>query len=140
MTGAYVELEHTADVFLEVAGEDLPALLEHALYAFYDTVCELGRVERSETRVLEARGVAPADLLRALLTEALFELDVSGFLAAVADVSLEEPDWARAVLWGESLDRSRHDIRLEVKAVTYHQLSAEQAPDGRWVARVILDV
>lgn len=140
MTGVYVELEHTADVFLEVTGEDLPGLLEHGLYAFYDTLADLGPVERNETRVLEARGAEPADLLRALLTEALFEFDVSGFLAAAAEVTLEEPDWARAVLWGEPLDRSRHEVRLEVKAVTYHQLSAERGPDGRWLARVILDV
>ncbi len=50
--------------------------------------------------MLEARGAEPADLLRALLTEALFEFDVAGFLAAAAEVSLEEPDRARAVLVG----------------------------------------
>lgn len=46
----------------------------------------------------------------------------------------------RAELWGESLDRERHELLAEVKAVTYHRLQAEAHPAGSWRAAVLLDV
>ena len=36
MSGAYVELEHPADLFLEIRAPDLPTLFGNALYALYD--------------------------------------------------------------------------------------------------------
>jgi SHS2 domain-containing protein len=38
---AYVELDHPADIFLEVYGGDLPTLFENALFALYDQLAEL---------------------------------------------------------------------------------------------------
>ncbi len=47
---------------------------------------------------------------------------------------------ATARLWGESADRSRHALLAEVKAVTYHQLTASRTPEGGWRATVLFDV
>jgi SHS2 domain-containing protein len=41
--------------------------------------------------------------------------------------------------WGEPLDRSRHLLEHEVKAITYHGLRVEQTVDG-WLAEVIVDI
>src|SRR5206468_11251850 len=41
--------------------------------------------------------------------------------------------------WGEPLDRSRHELSHEVKAITYHGLRVEQTADG-WEAEVIVDI
>ncbi len=37
----YAELDHAADVFVEVWGDDLPKLFENALFALYDQLAEL---------------------------------------------------------------------------------------------------
>jgi len=140
MTGACRELEHAADVFLEVRGPDLPAVLEHGLFALYSTLADTAGVAAREEKELEARGAEPADLFRELLAEALYEYDVSGFLAAGAEVTLLDPTTARARLWGEPADHTRHGMRAEVKAVTYHRLAVWREPDGTWAAQVILDV
>jgi SHS2 domain-containing protein len=39
----------------------------------------------------------------------------------------------------EPYDAARHPLRTELKAVTWHQLSASES-GGRWKARVIFDV
>ena len=44
-----------------------------------------------------------------------------------------------AVVLGEPLDESRHRVRTAVKAVTWHELSVAQDPQGLR-ARVILDL
>ena len=40
---------------------------------------------------------------------------------------------------GEPVDAARHAIRLLVKGVTYHALSAIETPEG-WQGTVILDI
>jgi SHS2 domain-containing protein len=41
--------------------------------------------------------------------------------------------------WGEPLDRNRHALAHEVKAITYHRLKVEPTDDG-WLAEVIVDI
>jgi SHS2 domain-containing protein len=40
---------------------------------------------------------------------------------------------------GEPFVEQKHEIRKEIKAVTYHQAEVRQMPAG-WTARVIFDV
>jgi SHS2 domain-containing protein len=144
---AYVELEHPADLFLEVRGKSLTLLMEHALYALYDHLVELAGVRLIERRDASADGDTPADALRTMLAEALYLFDAEGFVAGTAEVSVtdaaEQGEETRcavtAALWGETLDRDRHSLLNEIKAVTYHRLEVCEAPEG-WRATVLLDV
>ncbi len=143
MDGAYVELDHPADVWLEVRADTLPTLFEHALYAFYRQVVDLDGVRPTREVRLEADGESVEDCLRALLTEALFLLETEGFLAAGAHVCTCDAEGPRmrvtVHLWGETADRARHSLLAEVKAVTYHRLTVDSTPAG-WRATVLLDV
>ena len=40
---------------------------------------------------------------------------------------------------GEPLERTRHTLLHEVKAITYHGLRVDQSSDG-WIAEVIVDI
>jgi SHS2 domain-containing protein len=44
-----------------------------------------------------------------------------------------------AKLAGEHLDYDRHDLVVDVKAVTMHQFHLAPTPDG-WQARIVLDI
>ena len=44
-----------------------------------------------------------------------------------------------ASIWGESADQKKHKVRVDVKAVTYHLLEVKKT-DGKWTAKVILDI
>ena len=46
---------------------------------------------------------------------------------------------AAGVVKGEAVDPARHELRFDVKGATYHALHYQQS-DGRWSARVILDL
>jgi SHS2 domain-containing protein len=43
-----------------------------------------------------------------------------------------------AAAWGETIDPSRHELLVDVKAVTLHRFRVEKASRG-WEATVILD-
>ena len=44
-----------------------------------------------------------------------------------------------ALVGGEKIDLKRHEIKTEIKAITYHGLYVRQQPEG-WSAQVIFDV
>jgi SHS2 domain-containing protein len=157
MAGAYVELDHPADIFLEIRGPDLPRLFENSLYAFYDRVVELGSVNPHRELLLQVSALSAAEALRRLLTEALYHFETEGFVGAAAAVEGDSAEGSaeaaraanpqdlavvqvKAHVFGEKADRALHNLLTEVKAVTYHQLDVSGRNGGGWTASVLLDV
>lgn len=162
---SYSELDHPADLFLEIRGATPEQLLEHALFALFDQIVDLSTVRLQTERVLTVEEPGWPEALRHLLAEALALFDGEGFLAGAARVTAGEqtpnrqatrgqatggrtagkqvadpPVRISASLWGENLDSSRHSLQAEIKAVTYHRLLVEQVDDGSWRAQVLFDV
>jgi SHS2 domain-containing protein len=161
MSGAYVELEHPADLFLEIRAPDLPALFENALYALYDHVVELPGVTPRQEMLLDVWAPSAAEALRRLLAEALYHFDTEGFVGAAAGIEVDPaapPDRGtpgdsgdtaataamgtrvKARVFGEKADKSRHTFLSEVKAVTYHRLQVWHSGVGGWRATVLFDL
>jgi SHS2 domain-containing protein len=86
MTGAYRQLEHPADIFLEIDGRDPGELLENALYAFYSQITEVERVEPREHLVIEVETAQVDEAMRSVLAEALYRFDTESFVGAAAGV------------------------------------------------------
>jgi SHS2 domain-containing protein len=42
-------------------------------------------------------------------------------------------------VYGEPIDLERHQPRADVKAITYYMFKVEEK-DGRWQARVVVDI
>lgn len=143
MSGSYRELDHPADLLLEVRGGSLEQLVENSLFALYDAVVDVDAVKPVERIELEASGSDAAEAVRALLAEALFLLDTTGFVGAAARAEVSSGSGTLAVrssVWGERLDRRRHGLKAEVKAVTYHRLAVGRDARGAWTATFLLDV
>lgn len=142
--GVYAELDHPADAFVEIWGSGLPELFENALFTLYDHVADIGGFETERTETITVEGPSPADALRSLLTEALYRFATEGFVAAAAQVEVQGQTGhalrVTAVLHGETVDRTRHSLATEVKAITYHRLAVEPAPSGGWRATLVFDV
>jgi SHS2 domain-containing protein len=141
---AYKELDHPADIFVEVYGRDLPSLFENALFALYDQLTQVEEFETTSKRQISVKSSSVPDALRALLSEALYLFGTQAFVATHAAVRVESAPGGEtevvADLKGDIHNRERHAVLSEVKAVTYHQLKAEQLPDGGWRATVLFDV
>ncbi len=140
---AYAERDHPADILLEVWGTDLPDLFQNALFALYDQLADLAAFDTTSKEIITVEGSAPAEALRALLSEAVYRFESTRFVAAQAKVTLAQRDSGLTVtaeLHGERADPRRHVLLTEVKAVTYHQLSVSQTPDQQWTATVLFDV
>ena len=136
----YREIEHTADVGMELDAPDLRTALELSAAAMFDMICDLESVGDSWKRVVsvESRDGDLENLLVRWLTELLYVHEtervlLSGFSVRKLDARLIEGH-----VTGERIDPDRNVVRLEIKAVTYHNLMIEETA-GSWEVRVIFD-
>jgi|SRR5579864_8011215 len=139
--GSVTTFDHTADVGLEIRGDDLDDLFRTAAEGVFDYIV----ANRNEVRVVvsepvELRAETPADLLATWLNELICRCETQHRLYSRFDVHVSA-DGLRleAEIGGESIDFERHVLDHEVKAVTHHGLELRKEGKG-WVAEVILDI
>jgi len=133
------EIEHTADIGIEVEADTAHELFRRAGLALLSLMVGLEGVESREEREEMVQAEGWEDLLHDWLSRLLHHFLQEGFIAAKITIDELDATHIRARLGGEKLDYERHNFETEIKAVTYHQLSVT-CENGRWLARVIFDV
>jgi SHS2 domain-containing protein len=133
------EIEHTADLGIEVEAESPGELFRRAGLALFSLMVGLEGVKAHEVREEAVEAEGWEDLLHDWLSRLLLRFLQDGFIAATITILDLDATHVHARLTGEKLDYERHDFETEIKAVTYHQLSVA-CENGRWRARVIFDV
>jgi SHS2 domain-containing protein len=131
--------EHTADLGLRIRAPDLDTLFAEAAQALFATIVEnLAVVEPRQKLEVQLAADEPDYLLFDWLTELLYRFDAEHLLLGRFEVRIGAAG-LRGTAWGEPLDRERHILAHEVKAITYHGLKVEPTADG-WLAEVIVDI
>ena len=143
--GTFETFNHTADIGLEVCGESLADLLATAAQAVFSLIIEAGpsAVETEAEVLAEAETGARAeweDVFVAWLQELLYRFETERLVPLRFEFAEAAPAGVRARVGFGRFDPERDAARLEVKAVTYHELAVRRSPDGAWSARFILDV
>jgi SHS2 domain-containing protein len=135
----YEVFDHTADVGLRIWAEDRAALFAEAARALFSLLVANGDAVRAvEQRGYEIAGEQDDFLLFDWLSELLYTFETEHLLLSQFKVELS-PAGLRATCRGEPLDRARHEMDHEIKAITYHGLKLERAGNG-WLAEVIVDI
>jgi SHS2 domain-containing protein len=104
-----------------------------------DVMCDRAQVAPAEQRRLIVESEDPGALVVDFLSKLLLAFEVDQFLLAEAKVWQCGDTSLSVDLFGEHYDSARHELRNEVKAVTYHELKVGREND-EWVGRVILDL
>lgn len=137
--GMHETFEHTADLGLRIRAGDLNALFAEAAQALFEVIVPDLASVRPETKVeVSLAGDDRTLLLFDWLKELLFHFDAQHLLLSKFDVQVRD-DGLSAAAWGEPLDRERHVLEHEVKAITYHGLRVERH-GAEWMAEVIVDI
>lgn len=139
----YLEDIATADVAFEATGEDLPEVFTSAACAAMRVMVEDLSTIRKVTEVpVELTGSELDMLLFNLLNELVYYKDARRLLLMVDTISIDDSGpvfTLKAMLKGEVLDRKRHPLKADVKAVTLHRFSLVRTDEG-WKATVVLDI
>jgi SHS2 domain-containing protein len=135
--------EHTADLGLRIRGATLEELFTEAARALFTVLVEDEQSIQPRQRLdLTIPGDDREYLLFDWLRALLYHFDAEHLLLGRFEVRLPGGDGRHgleATAWGEPVDRGRHELGHEVKAITYHGLRVEQTPEG-WLAEVIVDI
>lgn len=131
--------EHTADLGLRATAPDLNALFAEIAESLFSAVVEdVASIRPTMSETLEIAGGDREFLLFDWLRELLRRFEMDGILYGRFDVSVRD-DGLSATIHGEPVDRARHQLSHEVKAITYHELKVEKTSDG-WLTEVIVDI
>jgi SHS2 domain-containing protein len=133
-----------ADVAFIARGDSLPSMFESAARALTEVMVDrktvVGRVERK----LDVKSPTVDRLLYDFLTELIVIKDVDSLLFKDFKVSIGSGNENRLIceMLGEEIDRERHALRNDVKAVTMHMFGVKKAArkGSRWEATVVLDI
>lgn len=131
--------DHTADLGLRIQSADLNTLFIEAAQALFSTIVDdLGTIRPERTIEVELHDDDREYLLFDWLRTFLYHFDAEHLLLSRFEVDVRA-DGLTGWAWGEPLDRERHTLGHEVKAITYHGLKVEQTANG-WLAEVIVDI
>src|SRR5437763_3930415 len=126
----YELFEHTADLGLRIRAADLNALFAEAATALFSIIVEdLQSVEPRRPVEVRLSGDDREYLLYDWLKALLYHFDAEHLLFSRIEVRVTAAG-LHGKAWGEPLDRSRHELSHEVKAITYHGLKVEQTAVG----------
>ncbi len=131
-----------ADVAFVARADSLPSLFEAAARALTDVMVDRRTVAGRVERRIEVESPSVDRLLYDFLTELIVIKDVDSLLFEDYKVSIASQGHALdCVMLGEEIDRERHALRNDVKAVTMHMFEVKKkGKRGWWEATVVLDI
>jgi SHS2 domain-containing protein len=135
----YETFDHTADLGLRIRADTLNALFAEAAQALFSViVTDPATVQPVVRRELSLPPDDREFLLFDWLKQLLYWWDTEHLLFGKFEARVTDQGLT-ATAWGEPLDRQRHQLEHEVKAITYHGLRVDKTDTG-WLAEVIVDI
>ncbi len=131
-----------ADVAFEATGKTIEQMFESAALAVTNTqVKDLKSVEQKNKKKIRVEADTVEMLLFNFLQELIFLKDAKLLLFNKFDIKIKNGKKyvLDAVAYGEKLNMKKHELLVDVKAVSLHNFKVEKSKLG-WKAEIILDV
>lgn len=135
-------LDHTADVFFVAKADTLPALFNECALAVEETMVDVTKVKLKEKVKILGESDKVESLLFDFLDELLFFKDYKQLVFSKFEININESSGKYSLVCyahGEKIDFSRHEPKVDVKAITMHEFKVEKVKEG-WKARVLIDI
>ncbi len=129
-----------ADIAFEAESDTIDGLFTTCALAMTDIMVDPGTLRPSSKREFRLSSPDLDRLLYDFLTELIIIKDVDSLLFKTFDVKVDPQSTSLiASAKGEAIDRERHRLRNDVKAVTMHLFGIKK--EGRnWKTTVVLDI
>ena len=137
-TPGYTLLDHTADLGINVRGEDLKKLFETAAMALMHLMIGGKSQGKASDISITVSGQDLPDLLVRWLGEILYLFEGEDLVVTSSHIDFLSLSRLNAILKTTPFDPTVHEILSEIKAVTYHQIQVIDK-GSFWEAQVIFD-
>lgn len=134
--------EVTAEVGIRAWGKSLSEAFSEAARALFELMVDTKSVRPQQTIFVTVSAESLELLLADWLNRLILERDRTGCVFSDFRIAITSQGQGFALtgeIAGEPLDRSRHDPRIDVKAVTYNNLRVLQQPE-RIQIECVLDI
>ncbi len=143
MAYRFLEDEAIADIAFEASALNIHGLFESCALAVEEVMVELRSVRPVNEKIIRIKESSYADLLLKFLEEIVFIKDAENLIFSKFSINIKKEKenllFLEAKCSGEEIDRERHKLKTDVKAITYHHFKLWREK-GKWKARVLVDV
>jgi SHS2 domain-containing protein len=136
----YIDEVAPSDCAFRAFGETLEELFSNAGLAVTNCMVDLDSIDAAEKREIDLQAESPSDLLYNWLEEIIYIKDAELLFLKEFDIKLSgDSKVLKAIARGEKINREKHRIFTDIKAVTMHRFALEKAGEG-WEAFIVLDL
>jgi len=139
MSGSFTVLAHTADTAIEVVAGSLGELFEWAANGMFSLMYDMGELEPEQHLEVVVHSGDVTELLVDTLSDLLYISEADDVIPCRFSVEEISATSARLAVGAVPVDPTLL-VGPPIKAVTYHDLSIVEDPEGGWRARVVFDV
>jgi SHS2 domain-containing protein len=149
MPGGFRYLDHMTDALIEAYGSTIDEAFENSAYGLVNTMFDLSNVSADLQVKIEANGHDLYSLFYDWLEKVMLivlteNLILSYFRVKISHNGNMEDGGAYFLCSkarGEHLDLKKHNFKVEVKAVTYHEMQIEEDKEKKLViTRFLVDL
>lgn len=118
-------IEHVSDAMAEAYGRTLSEVFANSAKALVNIVCDLSRIDPNKSVFIETEGLDQISLLYNWLEKVLLTLLVDNIALANFEITIErsrDQYELTSICRGETFSEQKHQYKVEVKAITYHEM------------------
>jgi SHS2 domain-containing protein len=136
-------IDHTADVGIDVSARSLKELFIEAARGWKYSVVENSPTDAKEEKRIRLSAPTLEELMVVWLNELNFFLTTKEWVlndVVEGKINSIDSNWELDFfISGETLDYKKHEIIIEIKSVTYHQLIIQKS-ENQYKTRIIFDI
>ncbi len=131
----------TADVAIESRGDTLEELFTASAMATFEVMADINNIQSKTGKTIHLEDSEIDGLLFDWLAELIYLKDSESMLFSKYDIKITKSTNYQldAEILGEEINPSEHDLRCDVKAITFHLFEVYEKA-GKWISRFILDL
>jgi len=135
---SWEHFEHQADIGVRGLSYTLAGAFEQAALAMIGGITDPKAVVCRRQIELSCEAPDVELLLTEWLNLLVYEMAVRKMLFGCFELMIKD-NHLKAKIWGEPINRRRHQPAVEIKGATFTELKVAQQPDGRWLAQCVVD-
>ncbi|MDH3695028.1 MAG: archease [Gammaproteobacteria bacterium] len=137
--GYWEHYDHDADIGVRGVGWTMRDAFVQAALGLTAVVCDPSRVAMDNIVKVSCDASGSEALFVEWLNTLIFEMATRSMLFSRFELQIRG-NTLSARIYGESIDREKHQPVVEVKGATYTDLKVTQQKEGCWVAQCVVDV
>jgi SHS2 domain-containing protein len=142
VTTGFRYLDHVTDAIVEAYGSSLDEAFENSAKGLVNTMIDLEQITPDQEYEIVAKGYDVKSLLYDWLEKVMLGLLIDNIALSDFKVKISKNNgdyFLKGIAKGEVLDLKKHHYKIEIKAVTYHEMEIKQTKN-MITTRFLLDL